>query len=157
MVGEVTEMSLQSIIEKLWDLVDRLERMHPGRKFTLDGHLLGSIGEVLAAERYDLQLFTSSRKTHDAETRDGRGVQIKVTSGTRVGLRDEPTLLLVLHLGRDGTLEEVYNGPGGPAWALAGGAGRNGQSPISLVKLRTLMRSVSPDSGVPAREVAARS
>ena len=38
-------------VGKLYDLVGQLEHLFPSRSFTLDGHLVGSIGEVLAAER----------------------------------------------------------------------------------------------------------
>ena len=37
------------LIGRLYDIVDRLEELFPGRKFTPDGHLVGSIGEVIAA------------------------------------------------------------------------------------------------------------
>ncbi len=47
-------------VHELYRIVDELERMHPGRKFSLDGHLVGSIGEVLAAQMYDLVLLPAS-------------------------------------------------------------------------------------------------
>lgn len=40
---------LPRIIEELYGLVRELEEMFPGRHFTPDGHLVGSIGECLAA------------------------------------------------------------------------------------------------------------
>ena len=48
------------------------------RHFTLDGHLIGSIGEVYAAKRYGFELLPSSEKAHDAVAPDGtwRLVQI---------------------------------------------------------------------------------
>ncbi len=45
------------LIGRLYDIVDRLEELFPGRKFTPDGHLVGSIGEVIAANLYDLELL----------------------------------------------------------------------------------------------------
>ena len=60
------------IVAQLRQLVTELSDLYPGRRFTLDGHLVGSIGEVLAAERYGLELLTASHKTHDAVTADGR-------------------------------------------------------------------------------------
>ncbi len=44
------------LIGCLYDIVDRLEELFPGRKFTPDGHLVGSIGEVIAANLYGLEL-----------------------------------------------------------------------------------------------------
>ena len=45
---------LSETIRELYAIVNQLERDYNkhDRRFTLDGHLLGSIGEVYAAERY---------------------------------------------------------------------------------------------------------
>ena len=50
-------------LDDLYTASDGLEQMFPGRKFTLDGHLVGSIGEVVAAYIFDLDLkpYSSSR------------------------------------------------------------------------------------------------
>jgi len=39
----------EPVADIYWAVV-RLEVLYPGRKFTPDGHLVGSIGEVIAAE-----------------------------------------------------------------------------------------------------------
>ena len=62
--------------------------MHPGRRFPLDGHLVGSIGEAAAEAMFALELQPASTAGHDAIACDGRAVEIKATYGTRsVGLR----------------------------------------------------------------------
>ena len=38
-------------IRMIFELADFLEQQYPGRHFTPDGHMLGRIGEVYAAER----------------------------------------------------------------------------------------------------------
>ena len=38
------------LVDQLHAIVQLLEDMHPGRKFPLDGHLVGSIGEAAAEE-----------------------------------------------------------------------------------------------------------
>jgi len=43
-----------------------LEAQYPGRKFTPDGRLVGSIGEVIAAEALGLNLHSASHPSHDA-------------------------------------------------------------------------------------------
>lgn len=131
------------LVRRIYEVTDELSRLFPGRPFTPDGHLVGSIGEVLAAYRYDLVLLPPSEPVHDAETRDGRKIQIKATQGTAVALRDKPLHLLVLRLGRDGAVEEVYNGPGSIAWSAAGRKQKNGQRPIACSKLKALMQRVS--------------
>jgi hypothetical protein len=111
---------IPGIVQRLYALVGELHHHFPGRRFTPDGHLVGSLGEVLAAYHYDLELLPASTAGHDARSRDGRLVQVKATQGARVAIRSEPDHLLVLRLLQDGTIEEVYNGPGGLAWARLG-------------------------------------
>ena len=72
---------IQELIPELYNLVARLEEAAPGRSFAPDGHLLGSIGEVIAAAQYDLQLTTASTKGIDAHTSSGQPVEIKCTGG----------------------------------------------------------------------------
>ena len=103
------------IRDKLYDLfhiVSDLESTFPDRKFTLDGHLLGSIGEVLAEYYYGIKLSPNNSKTHDGEI-DGKNVQIKITQGSSVDINDKPDYLIVFFLHKsDGCVYEVYNGPG---------------------------------------------
>lgn len=54
------------LVRDLYKLVHRLEGLFPGRRFTLDGHLVGSLGEVMAAQRYALELLPASAEGHDA-------------------------------------------------------------------------------------------
>lgn len=139
------------IVQRLYALVGELESHFPGRKFTPDGHLVGSLGEVLAAYYYDLELLTASTERHDARSRGGRYVQVKATQARRVALRSEPDHLLVLSLLRDGTVDEVYNGPGSLAWAKIGAPQKNGQFPLSLSTLRKLMLAVPQDARLARR------
>ncbi|MCA9494544.1 MAG: hypothetical protein KC621_31670 [Myxococcales bacterium] len=130
------------LVRDLYAIVATLERSFDGRKFTPDGHLVGSLGEVIAAHHYGLELLAASNPGHDARSRDGMLVEIKATQGKSVGLRDEPQHLLVLRLHRDGTFDEVYNGPGPPVWAASGPMQKNGQRTIGLGKLSRLMAEV---------------
>lgn len=88
------------------------------RHFTLDGHLVGSIGEVLASYYYGINLFKASEKIHDGIV-DGKKVQIKITQRKSVVIKDIPDYLLVLRLEQDGDISEVYNGPGDLALEVA--------------------------------------
>ena len=132
-------------IKELYEISAELERLFPGRHYTPDGHMIGSIGEALAASYYGLELFPASAETHDAKAVDGRLVQIKATQISRISLSSEPQWLLVLRIHRDGTFSEEYNGPGKLAWEHCGKMQKNGQRPISLAKLRILQAEV-PDS-----------
>jgi hypothetical protein len=68
---------LRDLISQLYAVVASLEEEFEGRKFTPDGHLVGSIGEVVAAYAFNLKLLPASNATHDAEAPDGTLVQIK--------------------------------------------------------------------------------
>lgn len=128
------------LIRQIYAIVDELERLYPGRKFTPDGHLVGSIGEAYAAEHYGLKLHPASFPGHDAEDSEGRQWQIKATGGDTIGIRSCPDWLLLLKLSRDGTLTEVYRGEGKTAWDAAGKMQKNGQRQLRLSALRKLVR-----------------
>ena len=129
-------------IKTLYKISHELEVLFPGRHYTSDGHMIGSIGEALAASYYNLELFPVSEETHDAKAPDGRLVQIKATQIDRVALSSEPEWLLVLKIHKEGTFSEKYNGPGKLVWEHCGKMQKNGQRPISLTKLRKLQTRV---------------
>lgn len=129
-------------IREIYKIANELEEMYPGRHFTPDGHMIGSIGEVIAAEEYGLELFEASHPVHDAKTQDGKLVQIKATQGDRIAIGECPEYLIVLKIHRDGGFEEVYNGPGNIAWSLVGKRQKTGQYHVSLVKLRAAMADI---------------
>lgn len=141
-------INLSEKVQTLYRITQELESAFPGRKFTLDGHLVGSIGEVLVAEHYNLTLLPNSTETHDAIAADGRLVQIKATQINRVAISSRPDWLIVIHILSDGTWEEVYNGPGGLVWDNAGKMQKNGQRPISAARLKQLMQQISRDERV---------
>jgi hypothetical protein len=131
------------LLGNVYAAVDELERMFPGRHFTPDGHMVGSIGEALAAYYYGITLFTASAKGHDGKA-DGRLVQVKATQAKMISISSEPEFLLVLKIASDGSFREIYNGPGGLVWALVSHKPRpkNGQYQVSLSSLTRLMGSV---------------
>ena len=133
------------LIQSLYDVVRQLENefVDEKRKFTLDGHLVGSVGEVVAAYSFGLTLLPASEKTHDAK-KDGKMIQIKLTGGNKsVALSSKPDHLIVLQLQKL-KFELVYNGPGAAPWANCSGDPANrGQRPIRLTTLRRLQAQVS--------------
>lgn len=137
-------------IQELFRISTELGRIFPGRKFTLDGHLIGSIGEVFAAYTYGLELLRSSSERHDATAPSGRMVQIKATQGaSHIALKSEPEYLIVLLINsRTGDYCELYNGLGAPVWAACGKRASNGMRPISLPKLRRMAELVPEDQRI---------
>ncbi len=140
----MNERRFPELIRKLYQLVAELEAMFPGRPFTPDGHMVGSLAECFAEYYYGLDLYACSNKGHDAQL-NGCQVEIKATQGNSVALRSGPEKLLVLKLFRDGSFEEIYNGPGAPVWALVESKPKpsNGQYQVRLSRLRELNKNVS--------------
>src|SRR5712664_715243 len=134
------------LLRAIYDSVDALEAMFPGRHFTPDGHLVGSLGEALASYHYGIELSGASAQRHDGSCGE-KNVQVKATQGDRISLSSEPEYLLVLRLQRDGNFVEEFNGPGGAVWSLVKHKLRpkNGQYQVSLAALRRIMKTVKAD------------
>lgn len=139
---------LEEIIRELYKITAELEEKYPGRRFTPDGHLIGSIGEVYAAEKYGLTLLEASSEKHDALSADGRLIQIKITQTDRISIYSEPDYLIVMKMGNDGNIEEIYNGKGFAPWENAGKVQKNGQRSINLKKLVSLNAVISSEDRV---------
>ena len=85
------------------------------RGFTLDGKLVGDIGEVLAAEHYNLELFPENTRVHDAvKKRTRKYIQIKSSflNASYFPTAHIPDYFLAIRINENGTLEELFNGPG---------------------------------------------
>ena len=136
---------VRRLVKELFEIVRQLQDEFAAeqRKFTPDGHLVGSIGEVIAAYAFGLKLLPSSNSVHDAEGPGGELVQIKLTSGKSVGLYSEPKQLIVLQL-IDMRVNAVYNGPGEVVWRCCGKPQKNGQRFVRVAKLRQLDRTACP-------------
>jgi uncharacterized protein DUF6998 len=113
---------LPDLIGDLFRIVDNLTKLFPEKPFTPDGHLVGSIGEVMAAYLYGLRLEKSSNLGFDATTSEWtpvhetrRKVEIKLTGSDRVSVSSDftnpPDVLLVFKLDRNTGFTEIYNGP----------------------------------------------
>lgn len=114
-----TEFVLPPIIRDLVAARNRLREHYAsaGLSFTLDGNLVGDIGESIAAELFGIRLVdTRSHAGIDGIAADGRTVQVKAT-GVRGGpaFRQTETRadhLLFFSLDFDGcTGAVIFNGP----------------------------------------------
>lgn len=137
-------MTIDNMLRELYSIKKALELQYPERQFSLDGHLIGSVGEVLVSETYGITLYPNSSPVHDGISPDGIEVQIKATQINKVSISSEPEHLIVIKILEDGTWEEIFNGSGSVAWSKAGRRQKNGQRQISVSMLRDLMIDV-PD------------
>jgi hypothetical protein len=72
---------LPPVIKELVDARDKVKEHYnyPGVEFTLDGKLVGDIGEVVAAKIFGITLTPGGGTGVDGHTRDGKTVQVKAT------------------------------------------------------------------------------
>jgi hypothetical protein len=128
------------LIRQLYAIVAELERHFPDRRFTPDGHLVGSIGEVLAAHHYGLELLPASTEGHDATAEDGRQVQVKATQDFSWPEKRAGASLGAAYPSR----RKIAIGLqcASRAWENAGRMQSNGQRPISVSRLAQLMSHV---------------
>jgi hypothetical protein len=124
--------------------------MFAGRHFTPDGHMVGSIGEAIAAHYYGLTLMPASNKGHDA-VKNGRRIEIKATQKSAVSFRSEPEYVIVLKIHPDGSFTEIYNGLGRRIWEqfLDKKLPSNGQFQITVNKLLKLNNLACPAERTP--------
>lgn len=143
----------QMQIKNIYQAVSQLEAMFPGRPFTPDGHMVGSIGECLVADAYQLELMPPSNKGYDAITKDGKEIEIKATQASSVSFRSCPEHAIIIKINKDGTFTEYYNGPGQMIWQQFSGKKMpsNGQHQISLSALTRLNSLVPEVQRVPRR------
>lgn len=137
-------------VQKLVEIVAELEKEFPGRHFTLDGHLVGSIGEVMAAYYYGIELYTASTEIHDGEV-DGKKVQIKISQQDNIVINHEPDYLIVLYLNKDGNIYEVYNGTGKLPWKSASKKDSHNNRHMRVNKLMELDKDVPEYNRIASR------
>ncbi|NKK40323.1 hypothetical protein GFL72_38110 [Rhizobium leguminosarum bv. viciae] len=154
----MTKFVLPPVITELVIARDRVRRHYavPGLSFTLDGKLVGDIGEAVAAELFGLTLKPGGGTGIDGHAPDGRSVQVKATGTGRgpvfrkVDARAEHLIFIEFDFEKL-TGEVVFNGPehialrGMPEmWA--------NQRPVSPRMIRLLNEEVLPGDRLPILE-----
>ena len=142
---------LQSLIPELYTVVHKLEAAAPGRKFTPDGHMVGSIGEVVAAARFGLTLNTASTEGFDATAPDGTKVEVKTTQQERGYFALKSTCWKDVHLlalkinPADGSVRVVFNGPYDLIWENCGPVQKWNGRTITVARAEKLQQLVPAD------------
>lgn len=114
-IGRLSKVYLESF-QALLRIQETLRCHENRKKFTIDGNIIGDIGEIMAEKHYQIALHENQKKASDAHTldKDEILVQIKCSFiGARYTYRKyaEKTLLyLALQIHENGDIEEVYNG-----------------------------------------------
>ncbi len=138
---------IREYILEMIGIVAKLEEEFPDRHFTLDGHLIGSIGEVIAKYHYGINLYKASEKIHDGEV-NNRKVQIKLTQQDDIVICEEPEYLIALYFNKQGSFYEIYNGPGKAPWENASKRDIHNNRHMRVNKLMELDKEVSPEDRI---------
>jgi hypothetical protein len=104
--------TFKAALSQIFTGISSLQKEYPNRRFTIDGRLVGDIGEIVAALEFDIELDAISQPLHDGTTSDGRRVQVKATFQDHLTFTKTPDFLLGLKLSPDGSYEVIFNGPG---------------------------------------------
>jgi hypothetical protein len=124
-----------------------------GLTFTIDGNLVGDLGEAIAAELFGIQLSARNGTGIDGRAPDGRSVQVKATGSSigpafrQVDTRADHLLFFALDFERC-TGEVVYNGPEHPVIACLPEIW-TGQRMVSLTRIRSCNALVDNSDRLP--------
>lgn len=159
--GQAPKADSEVIREALSDMISAVSRLSSHfrdhkRRFTIDGRLLGDIGEIIAWQHFDIDLDEVSKDRHDATFAGDRRVNIKVTMQDKIHVKKIPDYCLALKLNTDGSHEVVFNGPGHlleERWGRRKGYGIE-QIGCEIVHLRELNKKVDEKDRVPLRKQA---
>ncbi len=148
-------ITIPDAVRQMLSIVEKLCAAYPKKKFTLDGRLVGDIGEVLVEDAYDLELFADMKKNHDGECSDGRLVQIKATMKKALTFPADhvPNYYLGVQIHSDGTFTEIFNGPGAIAWEAVKGrtAPKTNLYSVQITTLKQLQARVAAADKIPLR------
>ncbi len=103
-------------IQQLLDITASLKKQYEGKlDFSLDGRLVGDIGEALVSEKFDIEIYGRNKHNYDGYHRlTNTKVQIKASMAYNFSYPFNIDLehYIAVHIESDGTLEVLYNGPG---------------------------------------------
>jgi len=112
-MSQQKKAAIEQALTQIFQAIDELRTEFDNkRQFTLDGRIVGDIGEILAEIDYDLIIDKVQQADHDAITSDGRRVQIKATFKDKLTFKTTPELYLGLKLYKDAKYDVIYNGSG---------------------------------------------
>ena len=103
-------------VQLLLDITTSLRKQFDGKlDFSLDGRLVGDIGEALVSKIFGIQLYGKNNPDYDGEQiGTKKKVQIKSSMAYNFSYPFNKVLdyYMAVHVEPDGSLEIVYNGPG---------------------------------------------
>ena len=121
--------------------------------FTIDGKLLGDLGELVACLEFGLNPAATGTKGIDAYTSHGQTVQVKATAGTTgvyiPGNTDPPDFLIVVRFDKfTGEWEFVYFGEATTVWNKSIHPVESGRT-ATLKALALMQSKLTPEALLP--------
>jgi len=148
-------ITIPDAVNQMLQIVKQLQSAYPKKRFTLDGRLVGDLGEILVEDAYDVELYENLHEHHDGITSDGRKVQIKATMQDSLTFPADhvPDYYLGIRIHSDGTFTEVFNGTGLVAWGAVKNRKRTKTNlhSISINALARLNETVQAKDRIPRR------
>ena len=145
-----THEIIQDSLKQIFSGIRQLKKALPSKEFTIDGRLVGDIGEAIVQRDYGITLYDGLAKDYDGETPCGKKVQIKATFKDSLTFRKVSDYYLGIKIHEDGSYEEIFNGPGSVIAAEYGHRKGFGEALLSLPnkKLRELSVTVSSEDRI---------
>jgi hypothetical protein len=131
------DKSSKQLIAEIFEACRHLSELS-GRPVSPDGHLVGSLGEIFAAETLGLRLMPPSNHGFDALGPHGEKVEIKTTTRSSISLSNEPSAaerLVVVVLDHHGAGQVLFDGAMDSVLAVAGPPQKNGQRRVSISRI----------------------
>ncbi len=142
--------AVKSIVATIYSAQNALRALAPEYKWAGLGNLLGDYGEFVATKHYHLEKVAPGSDGFDAQTLDGKRVQVKTNhAADQIGFRGTADLLLVLQVDESGSWKEVYYGDFASVQKEARRSERDNKWMITVSKLRTLQSRVGRPQGAP--------
>mgnify|MGYP001049618116 CR=1 FL=1 len=151
-------METTEALKKLLKIVEDLRKTYANKKFTLDGRLVGDLGEVIVEQNYDVKLFEKVVPKYDGQDSLGRNIQIKATFHNTLGfpcnIEEVPDYYIGIKIFEDGSFEEIYNGLGSNIWELIKDRKRtkNSLHALSIISLQKANKTVKKDDKIKIRK-----
>jgi hypothetical protein len=128
--------------------------------FTIDGKLLGDLGELVACLEFCLSPAPTGTKGIDAYTKTGKTVQVKATAGTTgvyiPGNSNSPDFLVVVRFDKiTGEWGFVYFGEAAPVWDKSKHPVDSGKT-ATLKALALMQSQLEPDTVLSPAEASVR-
>jgi len=149
----MSQAEITKALRSIFEGIELLQSKFSNRKFTIDGRLVGDIGEIIAAAEFDIDLDKISRAKQDAVAKDGRNVQIKATFKNSLAFTSMPDYCIGIQLFRNGDHVVIFNGPGQIIWDAFAHRKSLGvkQLSFSVKQLNELSKTIPEAHRIPAR------